>query len=123
MERAEEGDAYDLESLVQFGVFPEDLGLCLREFWMVLVRIDLENLGGHMCPSSVVAIRRIWVTWEGLHYGSHEFACRSFVYHRRQTEPLVDDNNNYYYYYYFSISVNSVAGGIGPGREPGGPKQ
>lgn len=38
---------YDFKPLVQFGIFPEDLGLCLREFWMVFVRIDLKNLGGH----------------------------------------------------------------------------
>jgi len=59
VERTKEGDTYNLESLVQFGVFPEDLGPCLREFRMVLVRIDLENLGEHMYSSSVAeAIKR-----------------------------------------------------------------
>ena len=37
----------DLEPLIEFCVFPQELGPCLREFRMVLVRINLENLGGH----------------------------------------------------------------------------
>lgn len=41
-------NTYDLESLVQLGVFPEDLSLCLSEFRVVLIRIDFEYLGGHL---------------------------------------------------------------------------
>lgn len=55
------GDTHDLESLVQLGVFPEDVGLCLSEFWMVLVRIELEDLGGH---GRLWWVRSIRVTWD-----------------------------------------------------------
>lgn len=37
----------DLEPLIEFCVFPEDLGLCLGELRMVLVRIKVEDVGGH----------------------------------------------------------------------------
>ena len=100
MERAKGGDTYDLESLVQFGIFPEDLGLCLGEFRMVLVRIDLENLGGHVLVVGYVA-RRIRVTWKDL--------CRPSV----QCLPRNKNNNNNN----SAISVNSASGGMGPGTE------
>jgi hypothetical protein len=54
---------------------------------MVLVRIDLEYLGGHICPSLVVAIEA---------YLGHVFTT---------------SNDNNYNYNYFTISVNSASGG------------
>ena len=41
-------NTYDFEPLIQFGVFPEELSLRLSEFRVVLVRINLKNLGGHV---------------------------------------------------------------------------
>jgi hypothetical protein len=41
---------HDLEPLIKLGVFPKDLSFGLREFQVVFVRIDVENLGGHARP-------------------------------------------------------------------------
>jgi len=41
--------SYDFEPLIQFRVLPEELSLCLSEFRMVLVQVNLRNLGGHAC--------------------------------------------------------------------------
>ena len=113
MRRAKRGDTYDLESLVQFRVFPQDLGLSLRKSRMVLVRIDLENSDGHACSSSV--LRGVF----GSRVGRACHMISSATHLPASCSPqaarlsfLVDNNNNNcYYYYHFVISVNSASGG------------
>ena len=54
-------NAYDFEPLIQFGVLPEELSLCLSELRMILIRVNLKNLAGHARGWWIR--RRIWVTW------------------------------------------------------------